>query len=109
MERNSKFLQTARSLKNVREEVSRQQCRDFPAACGEVDGEVSVPLQPVEVHGGAETHMQPVEDPMPEWVDVPQGGCDPVESLSWGKIHGERSSCWSRSAGRTRDPARDPH
>lgn len=104
MERNS-----SRSMKNEREEVSRRQSRASPAACDEDDGEVAVTLQPMEVHGGAETHVQPVENPVPEQVDVPKGGC--VESLSWsrlpGRIHGERSLCWSRSGGRTCDPARD--
>ncbi|PKU31195.1 hypothetical protein llap_18501 [Limosa lapponica baueri] len=41
--------------------------------------------------------MQPMEDPMLGQVDVPEGGCDPVESL-----------CWSRSSGRTCDPVGDP-
>jgi len=29
-----------------------------------------VPLQPMEVHGGADIHLQPVEDPKPEQVDA---------------------------------------
>ncbi len=29
-----------------------------------------VPLQPMEVHGGAEIHLQPMEDPTPEQVDA---------------------------------------
>ena len=40
-----------------------------------------VPLQPVEVHGGAHIHLQLAEDPTPEQVDALEGGCDPVESL----------------------------
>ncbi|GAB0207612.1 acid sphingomyelinase-like phosphodiesterase 3b [Grus japonensis] len=40
----------------------------------------AIPLQPMEVHGGADIHLQPVEDPMPEQVDAPKGGCDPVGS-----------------------------
>ncbi|KAM9590913.1 uncharacterized protein ACIBXB_005945 [Morphnus guianensis] len=40
----------------------------------------AVPLQPMEVHGGADLHLQPVEDPTPEQVDAPKGGCDPVGS-----------------------------
>ena len=28
----------------------------------------AVPLQPMEVHGGADIHLQPVEDPTPEQV-----------------------------------------
>jgi len=39
----------------------------------------AVPLQPMEVHSGAGVHLQLVEDPMPEEVDVPKGGCDAVE------------------------------
>ena len=30
----------------------------------------AVPLQPMEVHGGADLHLQPMEDPMPEQVDA---------------------------------------
>ena len=30
----------------------------------------AVPLQPMEVHGGADIHLQPVEDPTPEQVDA---------------------------------------
>jgi len=30
----------------------------------------AVPLQPMEVHGGADTHLQPMEDHTPEQVDV---------------------------------------
>ncbi|GAB0190182.1 AN1-type zinc finger protein 5-like [Grus japonensis] len=57
----------------------------------------AVPLQPMEVDGGADIHLQPVEDPMPEQVDAPKGGCDPVGSLHW-----------SRFAGRTCAPMGDP-
>jgi len=31
----------------------------------------AVPLQPMEDHGGEDIHLQPVEDPMLEQVDVP--------------------------------------
>jgi len=30
----------------------------------------AVPLQPMEVHGGADLHLQPGEDPTPEEVDA---------------------------------------
>ena len=30
----------------------------------------AVPLQPMEVHGGADIHLQPVEDPTPEQGDA---------------------------------------
>ncbi|GAB0210172.1 hypothetical protein GRJ2_003483000 [Grus japonensis] len=57
----------------------------------------AVPLQPMEVNGGADIHLQPLEDPTPEQVDVPKGDCDSVESLHW-----------SRFAGRTCDPVGNP-
>ncbi|GAB0189093.1 AN1-type zinc finger protein 5-like [Grus japonensis] len=40
----------------------------------------AVPLQPMEVDGGADIHLQPMEDPMPEQVEAPEGGCDPMGS-----------------------------
>jgi len=45
-----------------------------------------VPLKPVEAHGGADIHLQPVEDPTPKQVDAPEGGCDPVESPRWSRL-----------------------
>ena len=30
----------------------------------------AVPLQPMQVHSGADIHLQPVEDPTPEQVDA---------------------------------------
>ncbi|PKU42493.1 neurexin-3-hypothetical protein [Limosa lapponica baueri] len=70
----------------------------------------AVPLQPMEVHGGADIHLQPMKDPTPD-RGMPKGGCDPVGSLHWsGVLAGpmapwkERSPCWSRFAGRTCDP-----
>jgi len=30
-----------------------------------------VSLQPMEVHSGVDIHLQPIEDPTPEQVDVP--------------------------------------
>ena len=46
----------------------------------------AVPLQPMDVHGGADTHLQPLEDPMPEQVGAPEGGCDPVGSQHWSRF-----------------------
>jgi len=46
----------------------------------------AVPLQPMEAHGGADTHLQPTEDPTPEPVDVPKENCDPVGSPRWGRL-----------------------
>ena len=46
----------------------------------------AVPLQPMDVRGGADIHLQPVEDPTPEQVDVPEAGCDPVGSPHWSRL-----------------------
>ena len=46
----------------------------------------AVPLQPMKVHSGADIHLQPVEDPTPEQVDAPKGGCDPVGTLRWSRL-----------------------
>lgn len=37
-----------------------------------------IPLQPMEVHGGAEILLQPVEEPTPEQVGAPKEGCNPL-------------------------------
>jgi len=48
------------------EEVLQALEQRFPAACGADHGEAAVPLQPREVHGGADPHLQPGENPAPE-------------------------------------------
>ncbi|KAK4830527.1 hypothetical protein QYF61_011506 [Mycteria americana] len=53
-----------------------------------------VALQPMEVHGRADIHLQPVEDPMPEQVDVPEGGCDHMESLGWSSLFLKDCTPW---------------
>ncbi|GAB0205426.1 WD repeat-containing protein 36 [Grus japonensis] len=40
----------------------------------------------MEDHGGVDIHLQPVEDPVPEEVDAPKGGCDPMGSPCWSKL-----------------------
>jgi len=40
----------------------------------------AVPLQPMEVRGGADIHLHPLEDPTPEQVDAPKEGYDPMGS-----------------------------
>ncbi|PKU35454.1 dtw domain-containing protein 2 [Limosa lapponica baueri] len=74
-----------------------------------------VPLKPIVVNGGADIHLQPVEDPTLEQVDAPKGGCDPMGSRCWSRLLAvsvdpwrERSPHWSRFAGRTCDPMGDP-
>ena len=48
----------------------------------------AVPLQPMEINSGAAIHLQPVEDLMPEQVDVPKGGSDTTGSLLWSELLG---------------------
>lgn len=52
--------------------------RDSPAACGEDHNKAAVPLWPMEVHGGAEIHLQSMEDPMRE-----HEGCPKEDVTSW--------------------------
>ncbi|OPJ67040.1 hypothetical protein AV530_016964 [Patagioenas fasciata monilis] len=69
----------------------------------------------MEVHGGADTHLQSLKDPIPEHIAPPEKGCDIMESLYWSSLmadlwtHGDRSPYWSRFACRTCDPMGDPH
>ncbi|GAB0208580.1 AN1-type zinc finger protein 5-like [Grus japonensis] len=46
----------------------------------------AVPLQPMEDDGGADIHLQPMEGPMLEQVEAPEGGCGPVGSPHWSKL-----------------------
>jgi len=60
----------------------------------------SVPLQPVAVHGGADVYLQPIEDPIPEQVDVPEGSCSlwraHARAGSWQELQPvERNPRWS--------------
>jgi len=44
------------------------------------------PLQSVEVHSGADIHLQPMEG-TPHWSRwMPEGDCDPMGSLRWSKL-----------------------
>ncbi|OPJ89816.1 hypothetical protein AV530_017824 [Patagioenas fasciata monilis] len=43
----------------------------------------AVPLKPMDVHSGADIHLQPMEEPMVEQVDGPEAGCDLVENPHW--------------------------
>ncbi|GAB0186261.1 AN1-type zinc finger protein 5-like [Grus japonensis] len=46
----------------------------------------AVSLQPMEDDGGVDVCLQPVEDPMLEQVDAPEGGCGPMGSPQWSKL-----------------------
>ena len=54
----------------------------------------AVPLQPIEVHGGADIHLQPMADPTLEQVDVPEGSCDPMESPCWSRLLSAAVAPW---------------
>ncbi|KAJ7415730.1 protein pxr1-like [Willisornis vidua] len=43
---------------------------DSPAAHGAAHDETAVPLQPMEIHGRAEIHLQPLEDSVLEQVEA---------------------------------------
>jgi len=40
----------------------------------------------MEAHGGADIHVQPLEDPMPEEVDAPEEGSDPMQYTRCGRL-----------------------
>ncbi|KAJ7396065.1 hypothetical protein BTVI_148878 [Pitangus sulphuratus] len=74
----------------------------------------AVPLQPMEVHGGAEIHLQPMEDSTLEQLDVPEGSCDPMESSHCSRLLTRLMALWrsphgSRFAGRTCEPMEGIH
>ena len=77
------ILQTPRSVGQEGEEVLPEQ--RFPGACGTEQGEAAVPLQPMELHGGAEIHLQPTGNPRLE-QGMPKGGCDPMEGTHTGAV-----------------------
>lgn len=72
----------------------------------------AVTLQPLEVNGGADTHLQPMEDPILKQVDTPEGDRALVGSrIQAGSLDPwrQRTLHCSRFAGRTFDPVRNPH
>jgi len=46
----------------------------------------AMPLKPMEVHSGADLHLQPRQDPTTEQGDASEGGCDPVGNLCWSRL-----------------------
>jgi len=54
----------------------------------------AVPLQPMEVHGGADIHLQPVEG-TPCWTRwMPEGDYDPTGSLCCSRLLAEPVGPW---------------
>ena len=64
--------QTPRSVKKEGEEVLQApEQREIPLQpVVKTMVRQAVPLQPMEVHGGADIHLQPMEDPTPEQADA---------------------------------------
>ncbi|OPJ75572.1 hypothetical protein AV530_004877 [Patagioenas fasciata monilis] len=58
---------------------------------------LDVPLQPMEIHSGAEIYRQSMEDSTSDQTDVPRGDWNPIET------HGERRPHWRKFSGRTCD------
>jgi len=56
----------------------------------------AVPLEPMEVHGGADLHLQPMEDTTLEQIDAPEGGCDPVETPCWSRLLARVMAPWRK-------------
>jgi len=46
----------------------------------------AVPLQTMEIHGGADLHLQSMEGTLRWSRGMPEGGCDPVGSLCWNRL-----------------------
>ncbi|PKU39611.1 hypothetical protein llap_10086 [Limosa lapponica baueri] len=52
------------------------------------------PLQPMEINSGKDIHLQPMEDPTPEQVDTPEGGCVSMEIPCWSRLVAEPVVLW---------------
>jgi len=109
------ILQTPGSVKKEGEEVLRQRSRHSLAAPGADHGEAGCAPAANKVHGGADLHLQPMEDAMLEQGDARRSLLTPWEAVAgagtWQDLwpRGERSPHQSRFANRTCDPAGDPH
>ena len=70
-------MQTPRSVEERRQGKEVRQCRVLqPVVRGQ-----AVPLQPMDVHSGADAHLHPLMDPTPEQVAMPEEGWDSEGSL----------------------------
>ena len=54
----------------------------------------AVPLQPIEVHGGADLHLQTMEGTPCQRRWVPEGSCDTVKSLQWSRLLPGPADLW---------------
>jgi len=51
-------------------------------------------LQSMHAHSGADLHLQPVEGSPHQSRWMPEGGCDPVGSLSWSRLLPALADLW---------------
>ena len=64
-------LQTPRSVNKEGEEMLQALEQRFPLQpVVKTMVRQAIPLQPMEVHGGADIHLQPMEDPTPGQADA---------------------------------------
>ncbi|GAB0182116.1 AN1-type zinc finger protein 5-like [Grus japonensis] len=54
----------------------------------------AVPLQPMEVDDRADIYLQPMEDPMMEQVEAPEGGYKPMGSPRWSSLFLKDCTPW---------------
>jgi len=80
-------LQTPRSVKKEGEEVLQAPDQNFPLELMmKTMVRQVVPLQPMEVHSGADLHLQPMEGTPCQSRWMPEGACDPVGNLRWSRF-----------------------
>jgi len=54
----------------------------------------AMPLQPMEAHGGADLHLQPVEV-TPSWSRwMPEESCEPIRSPRWSRLLAAPVDVW---------------
>jgi len=89
-------LQAPRSVKKEGEEVLQApKQRFFPLQpMMKTMVRQAVPLQSMEVHGGTDIHMHPVEGTPRQSRWMPEGGCDSVWSLHWSRLLPGPADLW---------------
>jgi len=53
-----------------------------------------VPLQSMEVHGGADIYLQPLDGTPHQSRWIPERGCDPVGTLCWNRLRAGPADPW---------------
>lgn len=79
-------LQTLRSVRKEWAKVLQVPEQRSPAALGADHGEGAVHLQSMKVHGGAEIHLQHMEEPHIRAGGCPEEAFDTVENQCWNRL-----------------------